>query len=174
MATTIILKTGERWRKHTSNIWVSDYGRVWRIKATSRAPKGIGHGRVQIRKQKTGRSGNRMVIGDKLAHRIIAKLFIPNPQNKATVDHKDHDATNNHISNLRWFTQQEQNHHKRRHSMGGVNWRDRENTWVVNWRDSEDGRNRSKQPFATKEEGQKWLKENIHIKYNITDNDEDA
>lgn len=42
-------------------------------------------------------------------HRLVANNFIPNPQNKPTVDHADGDRTNNSISNLRWATYSEQN-----------------------------------------------------------------
>lgn len=44
-----------------------------------------------------------------LKHRAIACLFIPNPLNLPTVDHKDHnDKLNNNIENLRWATHSEQ------------------------------------------------------------------
>ena len=36
--------------------------------------------------------------------RLVAKAFIPNPDNKRIVDHIDGDKKNNHISNLRWAT----------------------------------------------------------------------
>ena len=42
-------------------------------------------------------------------HRLIAENFIPNPENKPTIDHKDGNRTNNSISNLRWATYSEQN-----------------------------------------------------------------
>lgn len=40
-------------------------------------------------------------------HRLVAKTFIPNPQNKPCVDHIDCDIHNNNVSNLKWVTQKE-------------------------------------------------------------------
>ena len=37
-------------------------------------------------------------------HRLVGNAFIPNLKNKPTVDHKDGNKMNNHVSNLRWFT----------------------------------------------------------------------
>ena len=37
-------------------------------------------------------------------HRLIALTFIPNPDNKPTVDHIDRNKHNNNVSNLRWAT----------------------------------------------------------------------
>lgn len=42
-------------------------------------------------------------------HRLIATAFIPNPDNKPTIDHKDGDRQNNALENLRWATYSEQN-----------------------------------------------------------------
>ncbi len=46
-----------------------------------------------------------------MLHRVIALTFIPNPENKPTVNHKDGDKKNNSVSNLEWATQSEQNIH---------------------------------------------------------------
>lgn len=49
-----------------------------------------------------------------MVHRLVALQFIPNPENKYTVNHKDHNKSNNNINNLEWATIKEQNRHKRK------------------------------------------------------------
>ena len=46
-------------------------------------------------------------INGELLHRIVAKLFIPNPENKPEVDHIDTNIHNNRVDNLRWVTSSE-------------------------------------------------------------------
>jgi hypothetical protein len=40
-------------------------------------------------------------------HRLIAELFVENPDNKPIIDHIDGDKTNNNAKNLRWVTNSE-------------------------------------------------------------------
>ena len=47
-------------------------------------------------------------------HRAVACTFLPNPNKKCFVNHKDRDPGNNHLSNLEWTTVHENNAHARR------------------------------------------------------------
>ena len=44
-------------------------------------------------------------------HRLVAKAFIPNPENKRTVNHKDGNRQNNCLDNLEWATHSENHLH---------------------------------------------------------------
>ena len=42
-----------------------------------------------------------------LVSRLVAKAFIPNPDNKPEVNHIDKNPLNNHVSNIEWSTRSE-------------------------------------------------------------------
>jgi len=59
-----------------------------------------GYKRIDLRPMKT------MFI-----HRLVAEAFIPNPDNKPQINHKDGNKLNNLISNLEWCTRDENMRH---------------------------------------------------------------
>ncbi len=44
-------------------------------------------------------------------HRLVAEVFVPNPDNKPFVNHKDLNNMNNHYTNLEWVTSRENTLH---------------------------------------------------------------
>lgn len=53
----------------------------------------------------------------KRVHRMVAETFIPNVDGKTTVNHKDGNKRNNHISNLEWNTMSENIQHAYDHDL---------------------------------------------------------
>ena len=84
---------------------ISSDGRVRRdviSKGTSGGELKISHnkktGTCQVRLTKNG------IHYHKSVHRLVAEAYIPNPENKLEVNHKDGNRSNNFVTNLEWNT----------------------------------------------------------------------
>lgn len=102
---------GEEWKNiegYNGDYQVSDLGNV---KSFKRSPDGV------IMKQFLRESGYKYVTlrnpenKNHRIHLLVAKHFIPNPENKNTVNHDDGNKTNNKKSNLSWMTNKENTEH---------------------------------------------------------------
>lgn len=71
------------------------------------------HNNHKVKLQKNGKGYFRVSIGGKLlfVHRLVAEKYIPNPNHKSQVNHKDGNKENNCIDNLEWVTNQENRNH---------------------------------------------------------------
>ena len=66
-------------------------------------------------------------------HRIVAELFIPNPNNKKMVNHIDGDKTNNTFENLEWVTNKENTQHGYDNNMYKSTYRCEVDVFDKNW-----------------------------------------
>lgn len=108
----------EEWRDikgYEGNYMVSNLGRVkslvgWnghkyikrdKILNPYKQEVGQGYHRSVVKLHKNGKKKDAKV------HRLVADAFIPNPENKPNINHKDGNPLNNIVSNLEWCSQKE-------------------------------------------------------------------
>lgn len=94
---------------------------------------------------------------DLLLHRVIAQTFIPNPENKPFVNHKDENCFNNCSDNLMWCTHKEnmnwgtRNKRISKHSKSKrkVNQYDMDDNYIKTWDCMTDFFKSKNMPFKT-------------------------
>ena len=70
-----------------------------------------------------------------LVHRLVAETFIPNPESKPTVNHKDVVKTNNCVDNLEWATLHEQEAHSFANGLNYARKGEEANRAILTWDD---------------------------------------
>lgn len=97
---------------------ISNYGRVKAVERSDYTTRGIRKYKARILKPGEHTRGYKFVnlskdrkTTYKSVHRLVALHFISNHENKPQVNHIDGNVRNNHVDNLEWNTNSENNKH---------------------------------------------------------------
>ena len=99
----------EEWRPvpgYEAYYSVSNHGRVWSHYRNRHLKPIIGKTGYEFVHLSVAGNAKRIPI-----HRLVAEAFIPNPENKPTVNHINEVKRDNYVGNLEWATVREQNIH---------------------------------------------------------------
>ena len=94
----------ERWQPiyDIPGYWVSTKARVWsEISKTFIWGTPLRSGHIDVSLRLNGRRIHRYL------HRLVAEAFIPNPDGKPEVNHKNGNKADNRVENLEWSTKSE-------------------------------------------------------------------
>lgn len=114
---------GEIWKEIQGFEGMYEISNLGRLKSKSRVIRDNRYGKIsskdKILKQRKDKNGYLVLALNKdnktydiKMHRVIAKTFIPNPENKPQVNHKKGIKTDNRVSELEWSTTHENQTHR--------------------------------------------------------------
>lgn len=90
--------------KNFEGYYISDCGKVVSFKTKEPKIMCTWYGSSGYEDVKLSNNGK---ISHKMIHRMVGDAFVPNPNNKNEIHHKDNNPKNNHYSNLEWVTRKE-------------------------------------------------------------------